>query len=219
MNQPQADRFSFSMEWKRAKRTRKIKTGGRQAEEESLHAQMIGVQGSSSGAREPGSGPQCWRSLWAHWWWGCTDGLKPGSRLAPLYGLCSLITADECVYVCVCEGEWVGEWGTERGTGVGDVGRREHTSRWQDEKRNLWQILGTIRHNVSAAWQLIRNDTDFSQCNRCCLISPARENPAPATFHAQFNHLKGMKYLMHCKASTAVSLVWKFPSQKYACFM
>lgn len=123
------------------------------------------------------------------------------------------------VCVCVCEGEWVGERGRERGTGVEDVGRREHTSRWQDEERNLWQILGTIRHNVSAAWQLIRNNTDFSQCNRCCLISPARENPAPATFHAQFNHLKGMKYLMHCKASTAVSLVWKFPSQKYACFM
>lgn len=118
---------------------------------------------------------------------------------------------------------WVCMWGRERvmgrGTGVGELGGWGYTSRWQDEERNLWQILGTIRHNVAAAWQLIRNDTDFSQCNRCCLISPARENPAPATFHAQFNHLKGMKYLMHCKASTAVSLVRKFPSQKYACFM
>lgn len=151
--------------------------------------------------------------LWACWWWGCTDGLEPGSQLAPLYGPCSLITADECV----CERERVrgsgGGKGNQRRRGGGD------TSRWQDEERNLWQILGTIRHNVATAWQLIRNDTDFSQCNRCCLISPARENPAPATFHAQFNHLKGMKYLMHCKASTAVSLVRKFPSQKYACFM
>lgn len=113
MNQLRADRFPFSGEWKRAKQRRKIKTGVRQAEEESLHAQMIGVQGSGSGAWEPGSGPQCWRSLWAHWWWGCTDGLKPGSRLTPLYGLCSLITADECVYVCVRESEW----GREEGRG------------------------------------------------------------------------------------------------------
>lgn len=113
---------------------------------------------------------------------------------------------------------WVCVWGRERGEKMEESRQGGCTSRWQDEERNLWQILGTIRHNVSAAWQLIRNDTDFSQCNRCCLISPARENPAPATFHAQFNHLKGMKYLMHCKASTAVSLVCESPSQKICMF-
>lgn len=197
------------MGWKRAKWKRKIKAG----EEGGRGRKFVCSDDQHAGApaRER---PPALEELWARWWWGCTDGLEPGSQLTPLYGPCSLITTDDVR-------ESKGERGREGELSGGsrEEGGGTHTSRWQDEERNLWQILGTIRHNVAAAWQLIRNDTDFSQCNRCCLISPARENPAPATFHAQFNHLKGMKYLMHCKASTAVSLVRKFPSQKYACFM
>lgn len=45
---------------------------------------------------------------------------------------------------------------------------------------------------------------------------------APATFHAQFNYLKGINYLMHCTEGTAVSqsenLLSKMFSLKLTCF-
>lgn len=78
-----------------------------------------------------GSGPQCWRSLRAYWWCGCTDGLEAGSQLALLYGPCSVITADECVCVRESEGE--------RGEGKGRWsvrGRRERGARAGDRTRS-----------------------------------------------------------------------------------
>lgn len=125
MNDPLCDRFSFSAKWKRAKWKRRIqgRRGGEGSQRRCWEESLCVWNDQDVGATGSGAAPSVGES-WARWWWGCTDGLEPGSQLAPLYGPCSLITADECVWESECGG-----WGGGRGGwGMGGGGGHEQVT-------------------------------------------------------------------------------------------